>query len=231
VSPARSLKVLLFDIDGTLIHSGGAGKRAFVDTLRVAFGIEDELTDIPFSGKTDPLIIREIFTKHRIEPTPGHFDLFLGKYVTCLEQIIADPKGLVFPGIREILDECFDDPRILLGLLTGNIHRGAQIKLAHYQLYHYFAFGAFGDDHEDRNEIARIAHERSRKKSGREIHPSDIYVIGDTPRDIACGCAIGARTVAVATGRYTVEELREHNPDLLFENLRDTGRFLGHVNE
>lgn len=229
MTSSQPLKVLLFDIDGTLIYTGGAGKRAFVETLRDAFDIHDDMADIPFSGKTDPLIIREIFAKHGIEPTAGHFDLFLGRYVNCLGQIIADPKGRVFPGVRNILDECFGDPRFLLGLLTGNIQRGAQIKLTHYQLYHYFSFGAFGDDHEDRNEIARMAHERSRKKSGREIHPRDTYVIGDTPRDIACGRSIGARTVALATGKYSVEELREHRPDLLFENLADTEEFLRQV--
>src|ERR1051326_2271300 len=132
----KSLRVLLFDIDGTLIYSGGAGKRAFVDALRDAFDIEDSLEDIPFSGKTDPLIVREIFTKHRIEPSAAHFDRFLSIYVGCLEKIIADPRGTVFPGVREILDTCFDNPWLLLGLLTGNIQRGAQIKLGHYQLNH-----------------------------------------------------------------------------------------------
>lgn len=229
MSQTKSLKVLLFDIDGTLIYTGGAGKRAFVDTLRDAFGIDDTLEDIPFSGKTDPLIVREIFSKHRIEPSAAHFDRFLETYVGCLERIIADPRGSVFPGIREILETCFDDPGILLGLLTGNIQRGAQIKLTHYRIYHYFAFGAFGDDHEDRNEIARIAHERTNRRSGRVIEPQNIFVIGDTPRDIACGRAIGARTVAVATGKYSGDELREHKPDFLFENLGDAEHFLDSV--
>jgi phosphoglycolate phosphatase-like HAD superfamily hydrolase len=219
----------LFDIDGTLIHSGGAGKRAFVVTLSEAFGIEDNLEDIPFSGKTDPLIIREIFAKHAIEPSAGHFDRFLTSYVGCLERIIADPRGTVMPGIRAVLDSCFSDPRVLLGLLTGNIRRGAAIKLNHYRLYHYFAFGAFGDDHEDRNEIARIAHERSRRHTGRDIESASIVVIGDTPRDIECGRAIGARTVAVATGKYSAGELREHRPDFLFEDLSDAARFVEQV--
>jgi phosphoglycolate phosphatase len=228
--PARARStVLLFDIDGTLIYTGGAGKRAFVVTLQEAFGIEDDLVDIPFSGKTDPLIVREIFRKHAIEPSAGHFELFLSRYVGCLERIIADPRGSLMPGVQAILEACFDEPSFLLGLLTGNIRRGAEIKLGHYRIFHYFAFGAFGDDHEDRNEIARIAHERSRQHAAREIHPQEVYVIGDTPRDVACGKAIGARTVAVATGKYTVEELRSHQPDLLFASLEDTASFLGRV--
>jgi phosphoglycolate phosphatase-like HAD superfamily hydrolase len=220
---------LLFDIDGTLIHSGGAGKRAFVVTLHEAFGIQDELQDIPFSGKTDPLIIREIFAKHEIEPSAGHFDLFLSRYVGCLERLIADPRGTVMPGIREVLEACYSNPGVLLGLLTGNIQRGAAIKLTHYRLYHYFAFGAFGDDAEDRNEIARIAHARSQQQSGRDIARSSIFVIGDTPRDIECGRAINARTVAVATGKYSVEELRECRPDFVFEDLSDAARFVEQV--
>ena len=222
-------KVLLFDIDGTLLHSGGAGKRAFVLTLREAFEIDDPLEDIPFSGKTDPLIIREIFAKHGIEPSAGHFDLFLGRYVDVLQRIVADPRGRVMPGVQEVLDSCFEDTRFLLGLLTGNIQRGAQIKLGHYRLNHYFAFGAFGDDHEDRNEIARIAHERSRRQSGRDVTADSIFVIGDTPRDIECGKTIGARTVAVATGKYSLDELRVHRPDVLLESLGDTAEFLRHV--
>jgi phosphoglycolate phosphatase-like HAD superfamily hydrolase len=223
------VKVLLFDIDGTLIYTGGAGKRAFVETLREAFGIEDTLEDIPFSGKTDPLIIREIFAKHEIEPSAGHFDLFLSRYVGCLQRLIADPRGIVMPGIREILETCFESPRFLLGLLTGNIRRGAEIKLHHYRLYHYFSFGAFGDDHEDRTELARIAHERSRRQSSRDFRPEDLYVIGDTPRDIECGRAIGARTVAVATGKYSREELAQHQPDFGFADLADTKVFFDRV--
>lgn len=223
------MKLLLFDIDGTLIYSGGAGKRAFVEALREGCGIEDDMRDIPFSGKTDPLIIREIFTKHRIEPSAGHFAVFLERYLVWLERLIADPRGRVFPGMREILERCYDDPSVTLGLLTGNIQRGAQIKLAHYQLYHYFSFGAFGDDHEDRNELARIAHERGNQRRGQRFAPEQVFVIGDTPRDIACARAIGARSVAVATGTYTVDALRECAPDHLFESFAETGPFFDRV--
>ena len=130
-------------------------------------------------------------------------------------------KGKLLPGVLKLLEKLKARPHVVLGLLTGNVSRGARLKLEHYGVWHFFEFGAFADDHRDRNQLGRFARARAKEKHGREFAASEIDVIGDTPHDIACGKALGARTVAVATGRWSRDELAKYHPNFLIDDLSD----------
>lgn len=224
-APAVKL-LLLWDIDGTLIASGGAGMRALQVALRDVFGIEGSLADIDFGGRTDQWIMREVFRKFGVSPTPENLGRFFEGYVAALPGQLANPHARVLPGIREILKAAAEHGQIAQGLLTGNMRRGAQVKLAHHGLWEHFPFGAFADDSEHRNELGPHAVRRAFERHGVEFSAANVWVIGDTPHDIACGKIIGARTLAVATGGYPINRLREHAPTVVLENLADTEQVL-----
>jgi phosphoglycolate phosphatase-like HAD superfamily hydrolase len=206
-------RLLLFDIDGTLIDSGGAGVQALRDVLREQFEIEDGLEDIEIAGRTDTGIVQQIFQKQKLSLTSKRLADFLALYAKYLARDLPLCQGRVLPGVRELLTRLQARPRNVLALLTGNIERGAQLKLEHYGLWDFFEFGAFADDHHDRNELGAFAQRRAREKHAIDFLAQEIDVIGDTPHDIACGKAIGARTIAVATGRFSRAQLAEHRPD------------------
>jgi len=212
-------RLLLFDIDGTLIHAAGAGVHSLRHTLVERFGISDELSDIEIAGMTDSGIVLSILNKHGIPPTNENVAAFLDTYVHFLSHELPRRAGLVLPGVLELLNRLKARPHLVLALLTGNVSRGAQLKLEHYGVWHFFEFGAFADDHHDRNELGRFARARAQEKHGYEFDASEIDVIGDTPRDIACGRAFGARTIAIATGSLPREKLAAHKPDFLFDDL------------
>lgn len=214
--------LLLFDIDGTLITSGGAGETALRHAVKERFGMEEDLSGITLAGATDARIARALLEKHGLAVTPENIAALLDAYLGFLRQRISLHPGRVLPGIVELLDGLRGRPDCVLALLTGNIVAGAEVKLAHYGVWDYFEFGAFADDHHDRNELGKFARTRAQEKHGEEFPPERIFVIGDTPRDIECGRAIGARTVAIATGMYSREQLAEHAPDVLFDDLSDT---------
>jgi phosphoglycolate phosphatase len=208
-----SVRLVLFDIDGTLIHSGGAGEKAFAAVARDLFDIQDATRDLHFAGRTDPAIVRELFLKHGIEITPENFGKFFDGYVVRLQRLVVEITGRVLPGVESWIAQLQALPTPpLLGLLTGNIRRGAQIKLTHYGLWQHFPFGAFADDAENRCEIAATARDRGGRLLNRELRGEEILVIGDTRHDIECGQSIGARVLAVGTGMYQSEELRVYNP-------------------
>jgi phosphoglycolate phosphatase-like HAD superfamily hydrolase len=165
--------------------------------------------------------VREFFGRHAIEPSPRNFARFFERYVFWLDQILAQSTGRTCPGVPEFLRDlqALPDPP-LLGLLTGNIRLGAEIKLRRFGLWDAFVTGAFADDHEDRNEIAAVARQRGSRLIGRALRGDEILVVGDTPRDIECGRAIGARVLAVATGGAGLEELQNHRPDWAVPDLR-----------
>src|SRR6266852_1577354 len=219
-------RLLLFDIDGTLIHSGGAGVRALKLTLAERFGIHDDLSDIEIAGMTDSGIVVSILNKHKIPATNENVTAFLDSYVHFLSLELPRRKGKLLPGVLELLQKLKSRKHLVLALLTGNVSRGAQLKLEHYGVWHFFEFGAFADDHQDRNELGLFARSRAKEKHGREFSAGDIDVIGDTPRDIACGKAFGARTIAVATGTWHRERLAEHQPDFLIDDLSDVDRVI-----
>src|SRR5881275_3580935 len=214
-------RLLLFDIDGTLIHSGGAGVEALKRGLTERFGIKDDLNDIEIAGMTDSGIVISILKKHQIPTTADNIAAFLDSYVHFLSLELPRRKGKLLPGVLELLQRLKSRPHVVLALLTGNVSRGARLKLEHYGVWHFFEFGAFADDHRDRNELGRFARARAKEKHGREFASYEIDVIGDTPRDIACGKALGARTVAVATGRWSRDELEKYEPDFLIDDLSD----------
>jgi phosphoglycolate phosphatase len=214
------IRLVLFDIDGTLIRTGGAGVKAFERTFAVEFGIQKAAHGINFAGRTDTSLVRECFNRHGIEPSASNFKKFFEAYVFVLSHLLLDCQGSACAGVVEFLKQLEQLPdRPLIGLLTGNIRLGAEIKLRHFDLWDYFCCGAFGDDDEDRNRLAQIAQERGRELLGRRLPGSEILVVGDTPRDVECGRAIGANVLAVGTGSYNCHELGQCNPDWVFETL------------
>jgi phosphoglycolate phosphatase len=213
--------LVLFDIDGTLIHTGGAGVKAFARTLTSEFNISNGTEKVRFGGRTDPSLVRELFGHCGIEHTPGNIQRFFDSYSFWLAQLLADSnRGGPCPGVLEFIAELRASVQPpLIGLLTGNIRLGAEIKLRHYGLWDLFETGAFGDDHEDRCQIAAIARDRGSRQLGRPLQGENILVVGDTPHDIRCGRAIGAKVMAVTTGGASRAELEVHQPDWLLNTL------------
>jgi phosphoglycolate phosphatase-like HAD superfamily hydrolase len=173
-----------------------------------------------FAGRTDVSLVREFFRIHGQAETPENFELFFEHYVFWLQHILEQNGGETCRGVREFIRDlqALPDPPVL-GLLTGNIQLGAEIKLRHFGLWEIFHFGGFADDHEDRNHIARAALERGRRVLEKNLQPQEIIVIGDTPFDVRCGKFIGARTLAVATGGANLEELKQQAADWAVEDL------------
>jgi phosphoglycolate phosphatase len=214
------IRAVLFDVDGTLIHTSGAGVKAFGRAFATGFGIRDGTHGVDFAGRTDPSLVEEIFRKHRVQPTPEAMQRFFDAYVFFLDHFLDQLPGGAQPGVRDWLEGLAALPhRPLRGLLTGNIRLGAEIKLRHFGLWEHFQVGGFGDDDLDRNRIAEIAGDRARALVHNELAGHEILVVGDTPRDIACGRHIGARVLAVATGKHDLARLRGQNPDWAVANL------------
>lgn len=219
------VKLVLFDIDGTLIHTNAAGVKAFAKAFAMQFGL-DGAEALNFAGRTDTGLVREWFRKHNIEPTKEHFREFFDCYIYWLDHMLLDCKGDILPGVWRMIYELQKVPNPpLVGLLTGNIRLGAEIKLRYYNLWDFFKTGAFADDHEDRNQIAAIAMERGGQLLNQKLRGEEVLVIGDTPLDIACGKAIDAKILAVATGRSSVEELEAHKPHWAVPNLEHVQLF------
>ena len=220
------MKLVLFDIDGTLLLSDGAGRRAIQRALREVFGATGP-EDHHFDGKTDPQIVRELMriAGHGDDRIDADMERLLDRYVQCLHEELADPSHhpYTLPGVPELLDRLEQRADVILGLLTGNLEQGARAKLSAVGLDPArFRVGAYGSDHELRPELPAIARTRTRDALGVELEGSAIVVIGDTPADLTCGRALGAGAIGVATGRYSVSELRRHDPIAVFENLSDT---------
>jgi phosphoglycolate phosphatase len=211
--------LLLWDIDGTLISTGAAGHRAIELATAQRFGGAGNLDGVEIAGRTDSGIAHQILAKYGEPVTEETVDKFLDLYLELLAGELPRSKGQVMPGVLELLQRAATQPDTVLGLLTGNLRRGAQLKLEHYQLWHFFAFGAFADDHHDRNQLGPFALTRARESTGKDFLPVQVDVIGDTGHDIACGKAFGARTIAIATGSWPSERLAEYAPDFIFEDL------------
>jgi len=219
-------RLFLFDIDGTLVTSGGAGEGALRDAMRTRFGVEEDFVGITLAGATDALIARWLLEKHSLEASLENMAALLDGYLHALAERMPRHNGRLMPGILPLLEALKSRTDAVLALLTGNLARGARIKLAHYGVWDYFEFGAFADDSGNRNDLGHFARARALEVRGIAFPPEAITILGDTPRDIECGRVIGARTVAIATGDYSAAELAEHGPDLLFEDLSETDRVL-----
>jgi phosphoglycolate phosphatase len=220
------VKLVLFDIDGTLMLTDGAGKRAIHRALAEVFGGTGP-EDHRFDGKTDPQIVRELM--RIVGHSDEHIDLRMSRllelYITFLgEELHARPSGItVMPGIHDLLAALRNRDDVILGLLTGNLAAGARAKLIAAGINpDQFRVGAYGSDHEQRGELPAVAQRRTRDELGFDIAGQDVVVIGDTPADIQCGRGIGARAIAVATGHFTVEELEEHDAVAVFADLSPT---------
>jgi phosphoglycolate phosphatase len=216
------IRLVLFDIDGTLVHTGGAGVKAFAKVFTEEFGASDGFEKLKFAGRTDVSLVREFFRYHGIAESLENFEKFFQRYVFWLDHILMHSQTEVCHGVWNFIEElkALKKPP-LLGLLTGNIRLGAEIKLRHFDLWKEFETGAFADDSEDRDQIAAVAKERGSRILGKKLRSTEVLVIGDTPLDIRCGRAIEAKVLAVATGGATLDELKEHKPDWAVNDLRE----------
>lgn len=218
-------QLILWDIDGTILHSGGAGMKALHEALHSVFGVRGSLEGIDFAGRTDPWIMRQILLKFGIEDSPANRTRFIDAYIGALPAILESSDARVLPGILEILRRAAGHPGVVQGLLTGNLRRGAQTKLGFHGLWDYFPIGAFADDSEVRNELGPHALRRARGHWGLEFPAERVWIVGDTPHDIRCARAFGARVLAVATGGSSVSELAAHGPDAVLGHLGDPAAF------
>lgn len=221
--------LLLFDIDGTLVVMGGAGQRAMNRAFADVFGRRDVFARIELAGRTDTSILADAFAAQQMTYDESHVRAFRARYLVCLQEEVPKPASpkRVLPGIVELLDALAPQQHIFLGLLTGNYADAAQIKLAHFDLWRFFRCGAFGEDHHDRNHLVPVALERARACGlGTHVQGSQVVVIGDTPRDVACAHAHGARCVAAATGGSDRDTLAGAGADSVFDDFSDTVQVL-----
>lgn len=221
------MKLILFDIDSTLIDTGGAGSRSLNFAFREHFFIESAFAGISMGGKTDIQIIKEGLNKHNLIPKKGLINDIVDTYLKYLRVEMNNDKKHIKAGVYEILDvisnnggDCY------CGLLTGNIEIGARIKLQPFDLNQYFPSGAFGSDDEDRNKLLPFAVKRFQELSGMAIDFKDCIIVGDTPRDVFCAKPYGARCIGVATGTYNSKSLYHAGADVVMEDLSDTSYFL-----
>lgn len=214
------IRLALFDIDGTLVRTHRAGVKAFAHVFATQFNAVDGFEKLKFAGRTDVSLVREFFSVHQIPATPENFSRFFEHYVHWLDHILSQTQVDICPGVHSLLQQMRElaNPPVI-GLLTGNIRLGAELKLRHCGLWDEFEIGAFADDHEERDQIAAIAHQRGSNLLKKKLTGEEVLVIGDTPLDIRCARAIGAKVLAVATGAHPLEELKSHQPEWAVENL------------
>jgi phosphoglycolate phosphatase-like HAD superfamily hydrolase len=223
------VKLVLFDVDGTLLSASGAGRRALDQAMRDVYGTSGPIDGYDFRGGTDPQIIRDLLGRAGMDEAAiaaGEAAVYR-RYEALLETEIGDGRGVtVYPGVRELVAALIARDDVLVGLLTGNIEAGARIKLRPTGLWPHFRLGAYGSDHADRTRLPKVAADRAERLVGRAFLGPDTVIIGDTPRDIGCARAYGARAIAVATGWHTLEDLAGHGPDHAFADLTDVERAL-----
>jgi phosphoglycolate phosphatase-like HAD superfamily hydrolase len=221
-------RLVLFDIDGTLLSAGGISARALAEALGEVFGTSGPMAGYDFSGKTDPLIVRELMTAagfsneeigRRMADTLA---LYRGRLAASLRPEHVTPK----PGVGDLLEVLAREPSVTLALLTGNLEPCARLKLAPLGVNDRFGFGAFGSDHEDRHRLPAVAVERAFVATGRRFEGKGIVVVGDSIHDVRCGRSLGVRAVAVASGKTSPETLAGESPDALLADFSDTGASL-----
>lgn len=219
--PVTATRILLFDIDGTLVNTQGAGRRALDRALLDRYGWEGASQAVSMAGMTDPQILAEIWSNQgQARPSPEEQQAFFALYAQHLSQELeTGPEGSVFPGVADLLEHLASEPDVALGLLTGNVVAGAQLKLQRFDLWRHFDFGAYGADAEERPALLPVALDRVSNLLQTRPDPTQAVIIGDTPRDIGVGLAHGARTIGVATGPFSVEELHQAGADHAFDDL------------
>jgi phosphoglycolate phosphatase-like HAD superfamily hydrolase len=222
-------KLVLFDIDGTLVLTGRAGVRAMNRACEEIIGHTDALDGIAVAGRTDWVILHDTLRAIGHELDEDLFNRLRDRYVTLLrDEILLPGQGVkaIMPGVQELLDTLHTRSDVFLALLTGNVEQGARIKLEHFNLWHYFRCGAFGDDAADRNALVPVAVKRARSCGLEHVAPDAVFVVGDTPNDVACARAVGAVPIGVATGSFSVADLRASGAEIVFGDLSDTAAFL-----
>jgi phosphoglycolate phosphatase-like HAD superfamily hydrolase len=223
------LSLLLFDIDGTLLLSGGAGVRAMTRAFEAVFGVHDAFATADIAGRTDTYILSHALRRAGLPDTPENHERFRHTYIPVLEKEIQRPsasrRGLM-PGVRALLDEVKHQQQFYLALLTGNFERAAYIKLDHFGIAPFFEWGAFGEESSQREDLARAAARRAQEREVPPLARERAIVIGDTPHDVACARVIGARCLAVATGNYDVGALTAAGADIVLADLSDTSGVL-----
>jgi phosphoglycolate phosphatase len=217
--------LILFDIDGTLLLSGRAGLRAMTRAFEATFGIPAAFAGEQFGGRTDSSLVTKALQAHGLPDTPEAHERFRQNYIPLLAEEIEHPgtghKGLM-PGARELLEALGDHDHLHLALLTGNYRDAAEVKLQHFEIADHFEWGAFSDDSADRNALVPIARSRAETYDIPGEAIARVIVIGDTPHDIECARVAGAKSIAVATGGFTVEQLRAAGADEVLQDLSDT---------
>ncbi len=215
------MHTLLFDIDGTLVNTGGAGGAALTGCFCDEFNIA-EPASVAFSGRTDRAIATNLFEEHGIEDSEENWQRLRSGYLARLGHELPRRQGCVLPGVLELLERVRTLEHVAVGLLTGNLAKGAEIKLDYYRLDAHFAFGGYGDVHRSRDDVARSAIDAAREHLGDRFREDRVWVIGDTPHDVSCARAVNARVLAVATGIHPSEELAASLPDELRDDLSNT---------
>lgn len=226
---SSSKRLILFDIDGTILSGGKLWRDCFVGALQASYpGVE--FRSISFSGKTDGQICAEILRTGGIpeDEIQASWPQVIDRYLDLATEHLPRRRDeiQVFPGVEEVITRLCQEPGVVMGLLTGNVRRGAKLKLGAVGLDHYFDFGVFGDDHMDRYQLPRLAVERAKQDRGLHFSGKEIVIIGDTIHDVNCGKSIGVRSIAVGTGHVDQNELRSHGPDYYFETLADVEQVL-----
>ncbi len=218
-------KLLLWDIDGTILHTGKAGETALGHAMEKLHGMTRGLQGLEIAGRTDKWIVEQLLAREGLPHGEKEITRFLDEYVERLAEELPRRQGGLHPGILGILEEAHRRSDLVQGLLTGNIEKGARLKLSRYGVNHFFQFGAFADDSSVRNELGPHAKKRAHDHHGEEFPPERIYIIGDTPHDVACARAIGAKAIAVATGSFSVEQLQACGADAVFTDLAHPEKF------
>ena len=214
----------LFDIDGTLLNTRGAGREAMSLALRDEFGVVDDLSGIPFAGRTDPLIMSDALARHGLALRDGDTDALWARVGAHMRALMNPPRGSLLAGVPALLDALATEPAWTRALLTGNATELARIKLAAFGVLDRFAWGAFGEEAADRNELARLAVRRAAERQG--VAPERCIVVGDTELDVACARAAAAHCVAVATGGTARATLEAAGADLVLDDLSEPRRLL-----
>lgn len=226
------MRVVFFDIDGTLLMTNGAGKKAIESCLSDHFKVNNPNADIDYGGRTDMSLIRELFQLNGLkEPTIDDISLFFGDYVARLKAELQISGSTILPGVAQLLSALEADDRYELGIITGNIEEGAEAKLSHHNIQNFFRFGGYGNRMPKRDDIAREGLAAAEDHLDRKLDGKQCLVIGDTPHDIICSRAIGAYSVAVGTGYSNHESLLKESPTMFFENLADTQQVLRSFDE
>lgn len=213
--------LLLWDIDGTLLSAKGAGPQAFDRATLEHFGYEIPILSIDWPGATDYAIAYALLDKAGRTVTRGEAQVLIDRYLSHLPEMLDKTNARAIEGTRELLEYFHGNDSVYQALLTGNVSRGSDIKLGYLGVNHYFRFGAFADHSDQRNDLSRHALDLAREHLHPEWSPEQVYVIGDTPKDIECGKHIGAHTIAVATGHHSVAELEAHKPTRVFDSFAD----------